>query len=43
SRCWCGTTDEYDRYGTDTCSFPCTGNTAEMCGDRAAASLWRVD
>ncbi|CAM9272210.1 unnamed protein product [Scytosiphon promiscuus] len=43
SQCWCGTTDDYDQYGTDSCSYECTGNSALICGDRAAASVWTVD
>ncbi|CAM9869653.1 unnamed protein product, partial [Laminaria digitata] len=43
AQCFCGSSDKFDRYGTTTCSIPCTGDSAQICGARAASSVYRVD
>lgn len=43
ARCFCGSSDKFDRYGTTTCSIPCTGDSSQICGARAASSVYRVD
>ncbi|CAB1096157.1 unnamed protein product [Ectocarpus sp. CCAP 1310/34] len=42
-KCWCGTTDDYTRYGTGTCNFSCSGDNEQTCGGRESANVWTVD
>ncbi|CAN0179533.1 unnamed protein product [Ascophyllum nodosum] len=42
-QCWCGTTDDYDKYGGSTrCNMRCTGDSSTYCGGESDSMVYRV-
>eukprot|EP00752_Nemacystus_decipiens_P017703 g15872.t1 len=42
-QCWCGTTDDYDKYGTSTCNINCSGDPSQTCGGVNSSNVYRID
>ncbi|KAK3337627.1 WSC domain-containing protein [Cercophora scortea] len=40
--CWCGNSFPTTKAPAEDCSFPCSGNSAEICGASSRINVWAV-
>ncbi len=39
-KCWCGSEEDYNKYGEGLCDYPCPGDAQQTCGGYYAMSVY---